>query len=114
MKVLVCAKRVVDPNVKVRVKSDFSNVEIEHSKMSLNPFDENAIEEAVRLKERGIVTEIVAVSIGSAKCEETLRNALARGCDRAILVESSENYEPINIANILQKNNMKRLIKLMQ
>lgn len=103
MKVLVCAKRVVDPNVKVRVKSDFSNVEIEHSKMSLNPFDENAIEEAVRLKERGIVTEIVAVSIGSAKCEETLRNALARGCDRAILVESSENYEPINIANILQK-----------
>ncbi len=103
MKVLVCAKRVVDPNVKVRVKSDFSNVEIEHSKMSLNPFDENAIEEAVRLKERGIVTEIVAVSIGSAKCEETLRNALARGCDRAILVESSENYEPINIASILQK-----------
>ncbi|RTL13416.1 MAG: electron transfer flavoprotein subunit beta/FixA family protein [Neisseriaceae bacterium] len=103
MKALVCAKRVVDPNVKVRVKSDFSNVEIEHSKMSLNPFDENAIEEAVRLKERGIVTEIVAVSIGSAKCEETLRNALARGCDRAILVESSENYEPINIANILQK-----------
>lgn len=103
MKVLVCAKRVVDPNVKVRVKSDFSNVEIEHSKMSLNPFDENAIEEAVRLKERGIVTEIVAVSIGSAKCEETLRNALARGCDRAILVESNENYEPINIANILQK-----------
>ncbi len=103
MKILVCAKRVVDPNVKVRVKADHSNVDIEHSKMSLNPFDENAIEEAVRLKEQGLAREIVAVSIGSAKCEETLRVALARGCDRAILVESSENYEAINIAKILRE-----------
>lgn len=102
MKVLVCAKRVVDPNVKVRVKADHSDIDIEHSKMSLNPFDENAIEEAVRLKEAGKVTEIVAVSIGSSKCEDTLRTALARGCDRAILVESTDNYEPINIAKILK------------
>lgn len=102
MKVLVAAKRVVDPNVCVRVKADHSNVEIEHSKMSLNPFDENAIEEAVRLKEKGIVTEIVALSIGSVKSEETLRTALARGCDRAILVESAENYEPLNIAKIFE------------
>lgn len=102
MKVLVCAKRVVDPNVKVRVKADHSNVDIEHSKMSLNPFDENAIEAAVRLKEQGLVSEVIAVSIGVAKCEETLRTALARGCDRAILVETSESYEPINIAKILQ------------
>ncbi len=102
MKVLVCAKRVVDPNVKVRVKADHSNVDIEHSKMSLNPFDENAIEAAVKLKEQGLVTEVIAVSIGVAKCEETLRTALARGCDRAILVEASENYEPINVSKILQ------------
>lgn len=102
MKVLVCAKRVVDPNVKVRVKADHSNVDIEHSKMSLNPFDENAIEAAVRLKEQGLVSEVIAVSIGIAKCEETLRTALARGCDRAILVETLESYEPINIAKILQ------------
>lgn len=102
MKVLVAAKRVVDPNVRVRVKADHSNVEIEHSKMSLNPFDENAIEEAVRLKEKGIVTEIVALSIGTAKSEETLRTALARGCDRAILVESNEGYEPLNIAKIFE------------
>lgn len=100
-KILVCAKRVVDPNVKVRVKPDHSNVDIEHSKMSLNPFDENSIEEAVRLKEAGKVDEIVAVSIGGIKCEETLRVALARGCDRAILVETTENYEPINVAKIL-------------
>lgn len=102
MKVLVCAKRVVDPNVKVRVKADHSNVDIEHSKMSLNPFDENAIEAAVKLKEQGLVSEVIAVSIGVAKCEETLRTALARGCDRAILVEASENYEPINVSKILQ------------
>lgn len=102
MKVLVCAKRVVDPNVKVRVKSDHSNVDIEHSKMSLNPFDENAIEAAVRLKEQGLVSQIVAVSIGNSKSEETLRTALARGCDRAILVETGESFEPLNIAKILQ------------
>lgn len=102
MKILVCAKRVVDPNVKVRVKTDHSDVDIEHSKMSLNPFDENAIEEAVKMKEAGKASEIVAVSIGSLKCEDTLRTALARGCDRAILVEAVENYEPINIAKILK------------
>jgi electron transfer flavoprotein beta subunit len=102
MKILVCAKRVVDPNVKVRVKTDHSDVDIEHSKMSLNPFDENAIEEAVKMKEAGKASEIVAVSIGSLKCEDTLRTALARGCDRAILVETAENYEPVNIAKILK------------
>lgn len=100
MKVLVAAKRVVDPNVRVRINADHSNVDIEHSKMSLNPFDENAIEEAVRLKEQGIVTEIIALSIGNSKSEEVLRTALARGCDRAILVETEESYEPLNIANI--------------
>lgn len=103
MKVLVAAKRVVDPNVRVRVKADHSNVEIEHSKMSLNPFDENAIEEAVRLKEQGLVTEVVAVSVGTAKSEDVLRTALARGCDRVILVESDESFEPINIAKIFAK-----------
>jgi electron transfer flavoprotein beta subunit len=101
MKILVCVKRVVDPNVKVRVKADHSDVDIEHSKMSVNPFDENAIEEAVRLKEHGFATEVVAVTIGSSKSEETLRSALARGCDRAILVESFENYEPINVALVI-------------
>ena len=102
MKVLVGAKRVVDANVKVRVKSDFSDVEIEHSKMSLNPFDENAIEEAVRLKQQGIVSEIVAVSIGNEKCNETLRTALARGCDRAILV-NADKPEPIMVAKIFKE-----------
>lgn len=100
MKILVAAKRVVDANVRVRVKADHSDVEIEHSKMSLNPFDENSIEEAVRLKEQGIASEVIAVSVGGAKCEDVLRTALARGCDRAILVETTENYEPINIAKI--------------
>ncbi len=103
MKVLVCAKRVVDANIKVRIKADFSNVDIEHSKMSLNPFDENAIEEAVKLKEAGMVDEIVAVSIGIDKCIDTLRLALARGCDRAILIETDNLLEPINIAKILKK-----------
>lgn len=103
MKILVAAKRVVDANVRVRVKADHSNVEIEHSKMSLNPFDENAIEEAVRLKEQGIATEVVVLSIGNAKSEDVLRTALARGCDRAILVESDEVFEPINIAKIFTK-----------
>lgn len=101
MKILVCAKRVVDPNVRVRIKADHSNVEIEHSKMSLNPFDETAIEAAVRLKEQGDATEVVAVSIGSAKSEETLRTALARGCDRGILIINDEICEPIHVATIL-------------
>lgn len=101
MKILVCVKRVVDANVRVRVKVDHSDVDTEHSKMSLNPFDENAIEAAVRLKEAGQASEVIAVSIGSAKCEDTLRTALARGCDRGILVETDISYEPINIAKIL-------------
>lgn len=100
---MVCAKRVVDANIKVRVKADNSNVDIEHSKMSVNPFDENAIEEAVRLKENGLANEIFVVSIGSEKCTDTLRNALARGCDRAILVETDINLEPINIAKTLKQ-----------
>lgn len=103
MKILVGAKRVVDANVKVRVKADNSNVDIEHSKMSLNPFDENAIEEATKLKELGIATEIIAVSIGSAKCIDTLRTALARGCDRAILVETNEVIEPLFVAKIMKE-----------
>ena len=103
IKIMVCAKRVVDANIKVRVKSDGSNVDIEHSKMSLNPFDENAIEEAVRIKEAGNASEIFAVSIGSEKCTDTLRTALARGCDRAILVRTSANIEPIHIAKTLKQ-----------
>lgn len=103
MKILVCAKRVVDPNVKVRVKPDGTDVDIEHSKMSLNPFDENAIEEAVRLKEANVAKEIVAVSIGTEKCTDTLRTALARGCDRAILVSTDKNLEPIHIALTLKE-----------
>jgi electron transfer flavoprotein beta subunit len=103
MKALVGAKRVVDANVKVRVKLDHSDVDIEHSKMSLNPFDENAIEEAVRLKEQGILSEVVALSIGSNKCMEILRLAMARGCDRAILVEINDSLEPILVANIFAK-----------
>lgn len=103
MKIVVCAKRVVDANIKVRVKPDNSNVDIEHSKMSLNPFDENAIEEAVKLKESGIATEIIAVSVGNEKCSDTLRTALARGCDRAILVNTDQAIEPIHVAKILKQ-----------
>ena len=104
IKIMVGAKRVVDANVKVRVKSDYSDVDIEHSKMSLNPFDENAIEEAVKLKQQGIVSEIVAVSIGNDKCSDTLRTALARGCDRAILVNVDKHKpEPIMIAKIFKQ-----------
>jgi electron transfer flavoprotein beta subunit len=103
MKVLVCAKRVVDSNVKVRIKADGLDVDIEHCKMSLNPFDENAIEEAVKLKEKNLVKEIIAISIGSDKCVETLRTAMARGADRAILIRTpQDNIEPLNIAKILK------------
>jgi electron transfer flavoprotein beta subunit len=103
MKVLVCAKRVVDSNVKVRIKADGSDVEIEHCKMSLNPFDENAIEEAVKLKEKKLVNEIIAISIGTDKCVETLRTAMARGADRAILIKTDQdNHEALNIAKILK------------
>jgi len=102
MKVLVPVKRVVDYNVKVRVKSDGSGVDIANVKMSMNPFDEIAVEEAVRLKEKGVVTEIVAVSCGVAQCQETLRTALALGADRGILVESSEELQPLAVAKLLK------------
>jgi electron transfer flavoprotein beta subunit len=102
MKVLVAVKRVVDYNVKVRVKSDASGVDTANVKMSMNPFDEIAVEEAVRLKEKGIATEIVAVSCGLAACQETLRTALALGADRAILVETDTELQPLAVAKLLQ------------
>ncbi len=102
MKVLVTVKRVVDYNVKVRVKSDGSGVDIANVKMSMNPFDEIAVEEAVWLKEKGVATEIVAVSCGVTQCEETLRTAMAIGADRAILVETSEELQPLAVAKILK------------
>jgi len=102
MKVLVPVKRVVDYNVKVRVKSDGTGVDIANVKMSMNPFDEIAVEEAVRLKEAGVVTEVIAVSCGVTQCQETLRTALAIGADRAILVESSEDLQPLAVAKILK------------
>ena len=102
MKVLVPVKRVVDYNVKVRVKSDGSGVDIANVKMSMNPFDEIAVEEAVRLKEKGAATEIVAVSCGVAQCQETLRTAMAIGADRAILVETSEELQPLAVAKLLK------------
>ncbi len=102
MKVLVPVKRVVDYNVKVRVKSDGTGVDIANVKMSMNPFDEIAVEEAVRLKEKGIVTEVIAVSCGVTQCQETLRTAMAIGADRAILVETSEELQPLAVAKILK------------
>ncbi|KQM80034.1 electron transfer flavoprotein subunit beta/FixA family protein [Xylophilus sp. Leaf220] len=102
MKVLVPVKRVVDYNVKVRVKSDGSGVDIANVKMSMNPFDEIAVEEAVRLKEKGIVTEIVAVSCGDTKCQETLRTAMAIGADRGILVETTAELQPLAVAKLLK------------
>ena len=102
MKVLVPVKRVVDYNVKVRVKSDGSGVDIANVKMSMNPFDEIAVEEAVRLKEKGIVTEVIAVSCGDIKCQETLRTAMAIGADRAILVETTEELQPLAVAKLLK------------
>jgi electron transfer flavoprotein beta subunit len=102
MKILVPVKRVVDYNVKVRVKTDGSGVDIANVKMSMNPFDEIAVEEAVRLKEAGVVTEVVVVSCGVAQCQETLRTALAIGADRAILVESGEELQPLAVAKILK------------
>jgi electron transfer flavoprotein beta subunit len=102
MKVLVAVKRVVDYNVKVRVKSDNSGVDIANVKMSMNPFDEIAIEEAVRLKEKGVATEIIAVSCGVAQCQETLRTAMAIGADRAILVETAEELQPLAVAKLLK------------
>jgi len=103
MKVLVPVKRVVDYNVKIRVKADGSGVELANVKMSMNPFDEIAVEEAIRLKEKGTVTEIVAVSIGSAKAQETIRTALAMGADRGILVETGDDpVEPLAVAKLLK------------
>jgi len=101
MKVLVPVKRVVDYNVKVRVKSDGSGVDIANVKMSMNPFDEIAVEEATRLKEKGVVTEIIAVSVGVAQCQETLRTAMAIGADRGILVETDGDVQPLAVAKIL-------------
>lgn len=101
MKILVAIKRVVDANFRVRVKADGSGVELDNAKMSMNPFDENAVEEAVRLKEAGIATEIVAVSIGPARAEDTLRQALAMGADRAILVVHEGRAEPLGVARTL-------------
>ena len=102
MKALVPVKRVVDYNVKVRVKSDGTGVDIANVKMSMNPFDEIAVEEAVRLKEKGIVTEIVAVSCGVSPCQETLRTAMAIGADRGILVETDAELQPLAVAKILK------------
>jgi electron transfer flavoprotein beta subunit len=103
MKVLVPVKRVIDYNVKPRVKMDGTGVDLANVKMSMNPFDEIAVEEAIRLKEKGIVTEIVAVSIGEQKAQETLRTALAMGADRAILIVSETEVEPLGVAKLLAK-----------
>ncbi len=102
MKVLVAVKRVVDYNVKIRVKADGSGVELANVKMSMNPFDEIGVEEAVRLKEAGKATEVVAVTIGPAQAQETLRTALAMGADRAILVKHDDYVEPLSVAKILK------------
>jgi electron transfer flavoprotein beta subunit len=103
MKLLVPVKRVIDYNVKPRVKADGTGVDLANVKMSMNPFDEIAVEEAIRLKEKGAATEIVVVSIGPAKAQETLRTALAMGADRAILVQTDETVEPLAVAKILAK-----------
>ena len=102
MKILVPVKRVVDYNVKVRVKSDGSGVDTANVKMSMNPFDEIAVEEAVRLKEKGVATEVIAVSCGLTQCQETLRTAMAIGADRSILVETSEDLQPLAVAKLLK------------
>ena len=102
MKLLVAVKRVIDYNVKPRVKMDGSGVDLANVKMSMNPFDEIAVEEAIRLKEKGAATEIVVVSIGPAKAQETLRTALAMGADRAILVQTEDEVEPLAVAKILK------------
>ena len=113
MKILVPVKRVVDYNVKVRVKSDNSGVELDNVKMSMNPFDEIAVEEALRLKEKGIATEVIAISIGVSQVQETIRNALAMGADSGIFVEVNETLEPLNIAKIISSVAKKENIDLM-
>ncbi|WP_310567421.1 electron transfer flavoprotein subunit beta/FixA family protein [Hydrogenophaga sp.] len=102
MNILVPVKRVVDYNVKVRVKADQSGMDLANVKMSMNPFDEIAVEEAVRLKEKGVVTEVIAVSCGVTQCQETLRTAMAIGADRAILVETAEELQPLAVAKLLK------------
>ena len=102
MKALVCVKRVIDYNVKPRVKSDGTGVDLANVKMSMNPFDEIAVEEALRLREKGVVTEVIAVSVGPAKAQETLRTALAMGADRAILVQTEDEIEPLAVAKIVK------------
>ena len=113
LKVLVPVKRVVDYNVKVRVKSDKSGVELDNVKMSMNPFDEIAVEEALRLKEQGIATEVIAISIGPTQVQETIRNALAMGADSGIFIEATNNLEPLNIAKIISSVAEKESIDLM-
>ncbi|HTH27029.1 MAG TPA: electron transfer flavoprotein subunit beta/FixA family protein [Sphingobium sp.] len=103
MKIVVPVKRVIDYNVKPRVKADGTGVDLANVKMSMNPFDEIAVEEAIRLKEKGVATEIVAVSIGPAKAQETLRTALAMGADRAILIQTDDEVEPLGVAKLLAK-----------
>ena len=102
MKIIVPIKRVVDYNVKIRVKSDHSGVELDNVKMSMNPFDEIAVEEAIRLKEAGIAEEIVALSIGPQQAQETIRTALAMGADRGILIKSDDSVTPLNVAKIIK------------
>ena len=102
MKALVCVKRVIDYNVKPRVKSDGTGVDLANVKMSMNPFDEIAVEEALRLREKGVVTEVIVVSVGPAKAQETLRTGLAMGADRAILVQTDDPLEPLAIAKIVK------------
>jgi electron transfer flavoprotein beta subunit len=102
MKILVTVKRVVDQNVKVRVKADGTGVDLSNVKMSMNPFDEIAVEEAVRLKEQGVATEVVVISCGVPQCQETLRTAMAIGADRAILVETAAELQPLSVAKLLQ------------
>src|SRR5689334_21599391 len=103
MKVLVAVKRVIDYNVKARVKADGSGVDLANVKMSMNPFDEIAVEEAVRLKEAGVATEVIAVSCGVTQCQETLRTAMAIGADRGILVETTEELQPLAVAKLLKE-----------
>ena len=102
MKILVAVKRVVDYNIKVRIKADGSDVDIEGVKMGINPFDENALEEALRLKEKGIATEVVAVSLGTSANQDVLRHSLAMGADRAILIEASADLQPLAVAKLLK------------
>src|SRR5579863_4200692 len=102
MKALVAVKRVIDYNVKIRVKADKSGVETQNVKMSMNPFDEIAVEEALRLREKGTVSEVIAVSLGLAQCQETIRTALAMGADRGILVETAVELQPLAVAKLLK------------